>query len=212
MPTGTLQRRTLLKGAAWSAPVIAVAIAAPASSASTAGADVVWASSSTDLLAIGLLAAAGTGGALVTTNVLPTGPLSFTVNNPTAGAIVGPLTGTIAIEFSSGLPLISVKGFGVYSIDGDPANVSDRIETPDGVWALGSTYATTQNITVPSTSIAGGGSLTVPVVFGLTAAGLLGVSVAVSYTITLTLWDADSALIGTSAVSSIIQPIGLNIL
>lgn len=77
-----LSRRTLVKGAAWSLPVIAVAAATPMAAASTATASVEWTGSNTTLLTLTLL----NGGPVAGVNLLPSAPTTFRVNN-TPGAI-----------------------------------------------------------------------------------------------------------------------------
>ncbi|MDR2998109.1 MAG: hypothetical protein LBU78_08320 [Microbacterium sp.] len=209
--SGGLDRRTIIKGAAWSLPVVAVAAAVPMASASVAGATLAWGPSSGQLLSLALLNGAPSGGAVVNVNVLPNGANYFTVNNTTAGAVEGPLTGHVSVKWASGLPLLSVKGYGVYAVDGSTAAVTNRTETARGIGGLINTYETEQDIVV-SQSIPGSTSVNIPITWGLTQNGSLGVSVLVSYTATLTLRDKNGVVIGSAQTTGLQVPVGLNIL
>lgn len=205
--TGGVSRRTIVKGAAWAAPVIAVAAATPFAAASTVpDASVAWGDSSGRLLALGLLGSDGSG-SLVTASVLPFGPQNFTITN-NGGAISGPLTAQINVSYSSGIPLLSAKGFGVYTADGVDSKTAYQ-ETYQGIGIAG-TYNTTQTLSLTG-GVAAGGTRTVPVTFGLTQSGGLGLSVAVTFAVSLSLVDANSNTVG-SASSTLVLPAGLNIL
>lgn len=91
-PMPSFDRRVVVKGAAWSLPVIAAAVAAPAAAASAATALVAFSASST---ANGLTWTRLNGNQTAT--VKGTGPTSFSIQND-AGAISGPLTGIITIK------------------------------------------------------------------------------------------------------------------
>ncbi|WP_104138121.1 hypothetical protein [Arthrobacter sp. ZGTC131] len=98
-------RRRVVKGVAWSVPVIVTAIAAPAAAASGlhATAGLVGAGST-----VALVSSAGTGSG---TNRTGAGPTAFQIQNA-GGAINGPISGTITIT-----PVGTVgAGLGVQSI------------------------------------------------------------------------------------------------
>lgn len=81
-------RRAVVKGAVWSVPVIAAAVAAPAAAASSRTATVTASGSSAQtIVRLG-------GNAR---NVQGTGTTSFTIAND-SGPIVGPITGTVTIS------------------------------------------------------------------------------------------------------------------
>ncbi|NLB47320.1 MAG: hypothetical protein GX814_06225 [Microbacteriaceae bacterium] len=65
---------------------------------------------------------------------------------------------------------------------------------------------------MPNTSIAGNDSLQVPVTFGLTNSGILGVGVIVTYKVSLSLFDKNGTQVGTAATSPLIMPVSLNLL
>ena len=84
-------RRRVVAGVAWSLPVIATAIAAPAAAASGISATAALVGPAS---AITLVSSTGTGSG---TNNTGTGPTAFQINN--AGeAITGPITGTVNIK------------------------------------------------------------------------------------------------------------------
>ena len=207
-PRRDLSRRSVLKSAAWAAPVVAATVATPLASASITGSSVAWGDDSGRVADIFLLNQQG-GGSVLNLNVLPFGPQKFTIYNPTPGAIEGPLTGRITITWSDGLPLLSCKGYGVYSVAGSTANVINRKEEYFGIGLIG-TYNTTQDIVIPNG--VSGSSLDVPVQFGMTNRGALGVSVIVTFTATLTVFDKNNNQIGSAATATLATPVGLNVL
>lgn len=108
-------RRTMIKGAAWSVPVIAATMAAPASVASENNSTVVWGSDTGALLSLSLF----TGETLASAALLSTGPNTFSVING-AGELTGPLTITMTSTYSSGLSLGLGRphGIGIFAIPG----------------------------------------------------------------------------------------------
>jgi hypothetical protein len=84
-------RRRVVAGVAWSLPVIATAIAAPAAAASGISATAALAGPASNIT---FVSSTGTGSG---TNHTGTGPTSFSINNAGA-AITGPITGTINIK------------------------------------------------------------------------------------------------------------------
>ncbi|MFS0732415.1 hypothetical protein ABC304_10475 [Microbacterium sp. 1P10UB] len=123
----TLSRRTLVKGAAWAAPAIALAVAAPAASASTV-----------DVGAFALRGSCGTLGVL--------GP-GFTLQ---AGPTTPLPAGTTVLVSGSG-----VANIGVFTVSGGTANVAvlsgtSRLITLTSDVPAGATisFRTTLSITV----------------------------------------------------------------
>lgn len=114
----TVDRRTIVKGAAWSVPVIAAAIAAPAAAASAPSAVVAFLNlSSTSWPQLGN----GAGN-----TVTGTGPTGFAVQN-TPFAITGPITGTITIVPSASNT--NVKGIGVLTINGATITLNRSVDS-----------------------------------------------------------------------------------
>ena len=98
-------RRRVVKGVAWSVPVIVTAIAAPAAAASGISATVALAGPAS---AITLVSSTGTG---TGTNLPGTGPTGFQIHN-TGSAITGSITGTVNITPSGTV----TAGAGIQSI------------------------------------------------------------------------------------------------
>ncbi|ALO67782.1 hypothetical protein AS189_16465 [Arthrobacter alpinus] len=207
-------RRAIVKGAAWSVPVIAAAIAAPAASASTANAGIAWTASSSSLVNLRVLDSA----TVVTAQVLPTVPTAFTITNG-AGAISGPATVTIRVDRPSGIniSLGRARGFGVYSYAGVPTPSGTREavyqKTPIVLGVGGieygfplTTYTATQNVTVDSN-----GQLVVPVEFALAGrSDLVAISALANFPVTLTVAFADGNTYTASTVVSV--PVGAGVL
>lgn len=175
-----VQRRKLLKVAAWSAPVVAVAVASPLATASVGNASVAFTASATDLLSVRLL----DDGSLVTALALVTLPTEYTITNG-PGAIDQVATVTVVVGVPSGVTLSfgQGRGFGVYSLDGTVVSTQNTVDygtSPSG-------FPVTTFIGSTPVSIASDGSLAVPIEFGLSgvstgaALGLLA-----SFPVTLT--------------------------
>lgn len=200
----SFNRRSVVRTAAWSVPAVTLAAATPAFARSTTP-SVAWDARGLALLELGLLNGEPSGGAVVNTTVLPIGAQGFTITNP-SGADLTNLTAEVRISYAGGIPLLVCKGFGVYAVSGDPALVTNRTEQYRGIGLIG-TYNTTQTLSLPD---AGAGSTWVPVTFGLTDEGSLGVSVVVSYDAELVL-KSNGIEVGRST-TRLTQPIGLNLL
>ena len=206
-----LSRRTVMKGAAWSVPVVAAAVATPLAAASGAiDASLAWTGSSTGLLSLNVL----DGGGTLTASALVTVPTEFsTVTGP------GPITGpTAVVELPVGrpqgnnIPVGRARGFGVYSIDGVPTSPGQRTATYQTAPIVGqfgfplTSFTGTQSVTV-----AANGTLSVPVVFGLAGVSTgVAVSALASFPVTLTLTFPDST--SYTAISTITVPVGAGIL
>lgn len=207
--SSSLNRRSVVKGAAWSVPVIAAAVAAPAASASVANASLSWTASSSSLVNIRVLDSA----TVVTAQLLPTIPTEFTLQNG-PGAISGTAVVTIIVNRPNGINLTvgSARGFGVYSYDGVPTPPATRTAVYTSVPLIGNvgfpitTYTATQTFNVASN-----GALVVPVEFGLagTNSGLT-VQALASFPVTLSVDFGGGNVY--SATSTITVPVGAGLL
>ena len=203
-------RRAVVKGAAWSVPVIAAAIAAPAASASVANASLAWSASSTSLISLRLLD--GSSG-LITAKVLTTVPTQFTLTNG-PGAISGNATVTIAIARPTGLNVTvgTARGFGVYSYNGVPSTAAERTVTYPTAPFIGEYgIPSTRYMSVQPVTVASNGIINVPVVFGLAGTpGLFNISALSNFVVNLTVDFGNGAVY--TASSSISVPVGAGLL
>lgn len=217
-----LSRRTVLQGAAWSVPIVAVAATAPMASASINNAAVYWDGTRRNLLTIDLL-----DGTVATANVglLPSVPNNIVLDNG-PGDIAGPITGVIDITWQSGIPAglslggdATARGFAVTDIPG--ATLGTRTITqrhlvnlviiPGVLTVAVGCDETSQPFTLNTATIAGGAEEVLgQVVYGLTNRNLLGLSVLMTFTATVSLY-ADGELIDSA--SDVIQvPAGAGVL
>jgi len=168
---GGFSRRRVVKGVAWSVPVIVTAIAAPAAAASgiSATATVVGAGS-----AVAFVSSGGTGAG---TNRTGTGPTAFQIQN-TGSAITGTITGTVSIT-----PVGTVDaGIGISSVA--PAALASSAYTASHAYNATFTY---------TAGIAAGQALNFPIQFqyqALNPGPKKGAGYSYQLTITLTLPDA----------------------
>lgn len=194
-PKKGLDRRAVVKGAAWTLPVVAAAIAAPAASASTQAALTAFTGTSSGLAWFSLSSGVGT-------SVAGTGPTALTVqNNP--GAIPGNITGTITISQNPGLSLLGQpKGIGVASITGAAINSRTASGGSGGIAGIGAIADTTVTTFTYTAGVASSGLLSLPITFGFTDSGaFLSVSLAKNYTATLVLRDGNGVQIGATATA-----------
>ncbi|MGJ3189261.1 hypothetical protein FQP90_12145 [Paenarthrobacter nitroguajacolicus] len=201
-------RRAVVKGAAWSVPVIAAAVAAPAAVASVNNAGLAITGTQTGLLSLNLL----DGGGTLTATALTTVPTEITVTNG-AGAINQSATITVTVGRPAGIniPVGRARGFGVYSYNGVNSTAGQRTAVYQSAPIVGqfgfpiTTFTTTQTINVASN-----GSLLVPIVFGLagTSTGV-AISALSSFPVTITV-DLGTRVL--SASGSITVPVGAGIL
>ncbi|MDR7083199.1 hypothetical protein J2X01_002492 [Arthrobacter ginsengisoli] len=102
-PKASFDRRAVVKGAAWSVPVIAAAIAAPAAAASELKATAAF-TSATGKIKYHLRGSEGSP----SNNKNGNGPTGFSIKNSVTGSITGAISGTIIITPSTGGPDLSV--------------------------------------------------------------------------------------------------------
>lgn len=204
-----LSRRTLVKGAAWSLPVIAVAASTPLAAASTSNADVEWTGSNTGLLSLQLLD--GTG--VLAAQVLITVPDEYTIANG-AGAISNEnATVTITVGRPSGinLPVGRARGFGPVSVGGVPTTAGERTTTYQSVGRVEYGFPITTWTGTRPVTIASNGQLVVPVEFGLAGkSDLVSISALATFPVTLRVGFADGS--SYTDTSSISVPVGAGIL
>lgn len=186
-PTAGLGRRSIVKGAAWSLPVIAAAIAAPAASASAPSAVVAFSANATGLPWTQL-----NGGGKA---VAGAGPVNFAIQNG-AGAITGPVSGTITISPNNPSAPIA-KGLGVKAI----TNGLNIVHTASANAGMANTIVTTFSLTA---GIGSSSYLAVPITFGIEiAGGLKSYTDPHTYTAALVLRDATNTQIGQTALGTL---------
>lgn len=204
-----LSRRTVVKGAAWSVPVIAAAVATPLAAASVANSSLAWTSTETGLLALRVL----DGGSLLNAQALVTVPDEFTLSNGTGAINAATATITVVVGRPGGIniPVGRARGFGVYSLDGAvvAAQNSTAYASLPFVGEVGfpiTTFVGTHTFTAASN-----GSVAVPIEFGLSGDST-GVSIGAlsSFPVSLTVDFGDGNVY--SANSTITVPIGGGIL
>lgn len=203
-------RRTLVKGAAWSLPVIAVAAATPMAAASTDNANVEWTDSQTALLALQLLD--GTG--VLNANALITVPTEFTITNGPGAITNENATITIAVGRPSGINLSAgrARGFGVASVDGIPTTAGERSATYQDFLGVEFGFPATSWTGTRAVTIASDGTLVVPVVFGLAGqSDLLAVSAVASFVVNLSVEFSDGSNYLAPA-TTISVPVGAGVL
>lgn len=224
--TTGISRRTLVKGAAWSVPVLAVAAATPMAAASLNNANVRWDGTRSSLASISLLA-----GGSVNANVaaLPSVPNSVLLENG-AGALSGPITGVIAITHASGIPAglslsgdATARGFAVSSIPGvtlGTRTITQKhlVNLTIGVPPLAITVAvgvdeTSQAFTLNTASVAENATeILGAITYALTNRSLLGIGVLMTFNVAVTLYAPGSQVIASTAMDVITVPIGAGVL
>lgn len=214
MENSNLSRRTLVKGAAWSLPVIAAAAATPMAAASTVASGVRWTGSATSLLALRVLDSAS----VITAQALVTVPTEFSITSGTATpamARAATQNATITVDVGRptgiNLPLGRARGFGVYSVAGATTASGER--TVDYNSALG------VDIGFPRTSWTGSrpvtlgsnGTFAVPIEFGLAGTNSgIAVSLLAGFPVTVTVtMPGGTPLTATTTIS---VPVGAGIL
>lgn len=125
-----VSRRTLVKGAAWSLPVVAVAAATPLAAASTAGTDLVPSLGGPITLNLGILASVNVVNTLTITN---------------AGTVATPATGTTAsVVYDPALLTLNIVGANVQVL-GTPGNYTLNLPSIAPGGALPINLGTTLN-------------------------------------------------------------------
>lgn len=204
-----IDRRTIIKGAAWAVPVMAVAVAAPLAAASVNSSGLAVTGTQTGLLTLNLL----DGGGTVTAGALITVPTEFTITNG-AGAINQTATVTVTVGRPAGIN-VSVgraRGFGVASLNGTPSTAGQRTAVYQSAPIVGqfgfplTTFTTTLPVNVPSN-----GTQVVPLVLGLagTSTGL-AIQALAAFPVTIVV-DFGNGLTRT-ATSTVSVPVGAGIL
>ncbi len=202
-------RRAVVKGAAWSVPVIAAAVAAPAAVASVNTLGLAFTASQTALLSLNLL----DGGGVLTAQALVTVPTTVTLTNG-PGAVSENATVTVSVARPAGinLPVGRARGFGVYSFNGVPTTSGERTAIYQSAPIIGQYGfpATTWTGTNVPVSVASNGSLNLPIVFGLagTSTGVT-ISALSSFAVTITVVIGGRTLTANTSIS---VPVGAGIL
>nr|MBS1901056.1 hypothetical protein [Actinomycetota bacterium] len=204
----SIERRKILKGAAWSVPVVAVAAATPLAAASVNNATLAWTASQTALLSLHLLDSAS----LITAQALVTVPTQASIHNGT-GALSGQATVTVTVGRPAGIniPVGRARGFGVYSFDGVTTLPGSRTVTYQSAPIIGEYgFPTTTWTGTQTVSIASNGTLNVPIVFGL-AGTSTGVSISLlsSFPVTISVTIGGKTLTASTTIS---VPVGAGIL
>jgi hypothetical protein len=134
-PGRHFDRRAVVKGAAWSVPVIAAAVAAPAAAASAATALVAF---SANTAPKGLTWTRLNGNQNAT--VKGTGPTSFSIQN-SPGAITGPITGIITVR-PTNTGTSKPYAIGVKTVAGSTGltNVTTTTTTPNTADTITATF------------------------------------------------------------------------
>ncbi|GAA3930623.1 hypothetical protein [Microbacterium soli] len=209
-----LSRRSLVKGAAWSLPVIAVAAATPMAAASLTNATVSFDGTTTNLAEISLL----DGSDVLIADVLPTFPNNVVIENG-PGTLEGPLTGLVTITWASGLPASVLssgvaRGFGVMDIPG--ATLGARTITEKTIVDLGlikvGVNETSQTFTIDDPSIAGNAQKVLgQIVYGATSNSGVTINVFMTFTVTVTIFS-NGTVVDSPASATITIPLGAGLL
>ena len=180
-------RRTVLKHAAWAAPTVAVAVAAPQAAASVGNASLAWTGTNSGLLSLRLLE----GGGLITAQALTTVPTEFTITNG-PGEIPAGTTATVTVNVGRpggiNIPVGRARGFSVGSLNGVPTTAAQRTVTYQSAPVIGQYgFPTTSFTGTMPVQIASNGTLVVPIEFGLVGVSTgVTISALSSFPVTLT--------------------------
>lgn len=202
-PSSSLDRRTVVKAMAWTAPVIAGVAAAPLAAASVQNAGLAVTGSSAELARLKLLDANG----FLNAKVALVTPKQFTIYNG-AGALTGTATVTIVVSRPTGvnISLGKSRGLGVYKFNGNAsAQGANSVSYPAATGFPITTFVTTLPLNLQSNA-----SLNVPVEFGL-----VGVSDGVTISALATFPVAISVALNgrtISTTSQITVPVGAGVL
>ncbi|MGX1693935.1 hypothetical protein ACWIBQ_00935 [Microbacterium keratanolyticum] len=176
--TTGISRRTLVKGAAWSVPVLAVAAATPMAAASVNSATVQWVGGASQLLSLTLL-----DGGVVSATILPSAPTQLRVTN-TPG-IVPNVTARFDVAQATGISVnlgvgdVYLRGFAPRTVPGativGSTTVTPRILN-DGL--LGDLYAQDTSTTFALGDIASGATVDLGSI-GWAVTGRSGINIAI---------------------------------
>ncbi|MFJ3958960.1 hypothetical protein [Arthrobacter sp. NPDC090010] len=201
-------RRAVVKGAAWSVPVIAAAVAAPAAVASVNNLSVALTNPSTSLLSLHLLDSVS----LITAQALVTVPNDVTYTNG-AGAVSQNATITVTVARPGGIniPVGRARGFGVYSYDGVATPSAERTVTYQSAPIIGQFGMPTTTWTgVRPVTVNSNGTVNVPIEFGLAGVSTgVSISLLASFPITITVDLGTRTITGSGSIS---VPVGAGIL
>lgn len=202
-------RRTIVKGAAWSIPVVAAAVAAPLAAASVNNASLSFTNSTTSLLSLKLLD--GTG--VLTAQALVTVPTELTLQNG-PGDLSGTAVVTVLVGRPSGIniSLGRVRGFGVAAFNGVDSTSAQRTavyrKTPFTQLEYG--FPTTSFTTTTTLSVASNGALVLPIVFGLAGKNdAVAVGLLTSFPVTVNIVLGGKTFTASSTIS---VPVGAGLL
>ena len=200
-------RRTIVKGAAWSIPVVAAAVAAPMAAASVNNAALAFSDASGKLLSLRVLS----DGSLVGLSLLPFGPNELTLNNG-VGDISGDASITVSVGKPSGINITlgSARGFSVATFNGVPASASERTITYSKLLGANLGFPETTFTTTQKLSVASNSQLVLPIEFGLAGANSgIAVNALANFPVIATITIGGKTLTASSAIS---VPVGLGIL
>lgn len=202
-----IERRTVLKGAAWSVPVIAAAVAAPAASASVNNFTAALSGVTSTLVSLRVL----NTGAVATSALGLTVPTTLAIVNG-AGALSGSATITVTVSRPTGVTLTAGKayGFGVDRFDNVAATAGQRTASYQS--GLGGEYGfpVTTFTTVQTINVGSGETLNIPIVWGL-AGSRAGLSVNALSTFPVSILVTVGGR-QVTASGNIIVPVGAGIL
>ncbi|SDH63346.1 hypothetical protein [Microbacterium pygmaeum] len=202
-PSKTFSRRSVMKTAAWSVPVIAATAAMPLAAASVSNANLTWTGITGSLLSLRVLDSA----TVVTAALAPTLPTQLTLTNG-AGAIANQSASvSIVVDRPGGINITvgRARGFGVYSFNGAPTPAGSRTSTYQIVGFPRTTYTTTTTVNVASN-----GTFSIPVVWGLAGTNTgINISALANFPVTATVVVGGRTLTATSTIS---VPVGAGLL
>ncbi len=213
-----LSRRTVLQGAAWSVPIVAVAATAPMASASIDNANVLWVGGSSQLLALYLL---NEGQSPVAASLLPSAPQTFQIDNG-PGALTN-LTAVFTVRQTTGLDIgvgvgdAYLHGFAPRSATPTGARISGPSYTNVAVGAtvLGTLYGQETVTTLELPDLDSDETLNFSLLWDLTprqgAAPLASIGLAVTFTVTVNIFSG-TELVGSLSGANIQTLAGVNLL
>ncbi|MGN7977338.1 hypothetical protein ACTJJ4_07160 [Microbacterium sp. 22195] len=183
-----VSRRTLVKGAAWSLPVVAVAAATPLAAASTGTASAQWTQANTQLLTLGLLDNSGT----VSASVLPSAPTQFRITNgatelPNVTAVFTAALSTAGLNITVPVGTTKLRGFAPSAVAGGTrvGNITITDREIASVALLGTTYAQDTAATYSLGTIAPNAALDFDTTWGATGREGLNISLGVATSVTV---------------------------